>query len=341
GLTLPNNRMPPKQFRGLPVYRCFNAVALDRYTDWSKLGQSDMDEQAKRLKAWQIAIQPTWTHFGRVTSADPARNHDRLSLLGPADLRDAVLARIELASVFDPAPDAFDVYADFLKQDLIERKLGQGMLLRMFDRAESGRPQASHGLRVRDAISLQTGREMVNTIQKLELRQVPFDHVTIEQTFAKSVQAGSLKRMLDEYVGSLPVPVTLVGFEAGGRSPVASAIMMETVLRLVFAQPNISGIYFAGLVEGDLIEDNAALLDGDGEPTAAGNVLDGLFHRAWTSDETGQTDERGNENLRVFAGWHNITATLPDGTTIKTEAYIPKSDRPKLIVLQATAAEAE
>ncbi|MEO0475018.1 MAG: hypothetical protein AAF085_03460, partial [Planctomycetota bacterium] len=33
GLTLSNNRMPPKQFRGLPVYRCFNAVALDRWSN--------------------------------------------------------------------------------------------------------------------------------------------------------------------------------------------------------------------------------------------------------------------------------------------------------------------
>ncbi len=339
GLTVPNGRMPPKKCRALPVYRCFNAIALDRYTDWSDNKEIGLQQQADRLSAWQTALEPRRTHFGRVISADPARNHDRLSLLGPTDLRDAVLARIDLASVFDPEPDDYDLYSDLLKQDMMERKLGQGMLPRMFSHAEAKRPKASLGLRVRDVISLQNGRALASTIQKLEVRQVPFDHITIEQKFRGPVQPNALRRMLDEYVSPLRVPVSLAALEVGGPTPVASAIKLETLLRLVFAQPRITGIYFAGLVDEDLIEENAGLLDDEGKPSAAGEVLDALFTKVWTSDKSGTTDERGNVQARVFAGWYAVTATLPDGTEVKSEAYIPASGRAKLVVLQATAAE--
>jgi hypothetical protein len=339
GLTVPDDRMPPKQCRTLPVYRSFNAVALDRYTDWSNTEEIDLQQQADRLSAWQTALEPKRMHFGRVISADPARNHDRLSLLSPTDLRDAALARIDLASVFDPEPHDYDLYADVLKQDLMERKLGQGMLPRMFNHAEAARPEARFGVRVRDVISLQNGRALASTIQKLEVRQIPFDHITIEQPFRGPVQPNALRRMLDEYVAPLPVPVTLAALQAGGPTPVASAIKLETVLRLVYAQPRITGIYFAGLLDGELIEENAGLLDDQDKPTAAGEVLDALFTKVWTSDETGTTDERGNMQSRVFTGWYTVTATLPDGTVIKSEAYIPASDRSKLIVLQTTAAE--
>jgi len=341
GLTLPNDRMPPKQPRTLPVYRCFNAIAMDRYTDWSTSSPSDPKKTAARLNAWTDALDPIHKHFGPVVSADTARNHDRLSLLESAELRDAVLARIDLASVFDPVPDSYDLYADLLKQDMIERKLGQGMLPRMFDRAAARRPKASFGVRVRNAISLQSGRDFVSTIQKLEVRQVPFDHITIEQSFPGPIQPNALRRMLDEYAAPLPAPVILAGLEVGGPTPVAAAIKLETLLRLAFAQPNIHGIYFAGLVQDELIEDNAALFDRDGKPTAAGQVLDTLFTKLWHSEESGTSDERGNVQARVFTGWYRITATLPDGTQIESQAYIPKADRSKRIILQTTTAEAK
>ncbi|MEM6507708.1 MAG: hypothetical protein AAF711_19905, partial [Planctomycetota bacterium] len=146
---------------------------------------------------------------------------------------------------------------------------------------------------------------------------------------------------LDEYVVPLPKPVTLAGFEVGGRSPVAAAINLETLLRLVFAQPRIDGIYLRGLLGDELLEKQAALLDDEGQPTASGEVMDQLFNKIWHSDEQGVSDERGNVSARVFTGMYAITASLPDGRKLKSQVHIPKNDRPKLIVLQVTRAEEE
>lgn len=341
GLTVSNHRLPPEGSADAPVYRCFNAVALDRHTGWARPRSTDPNDEREALKLWLDAIDPVTTSYGGVISADPARNSDKLTLLNATDLHDAVLARVDMAVGYEPTPGRLDLYTDLIYQDLIERKLGNGMIHRVFERARARNPEAKLALRVRDGVSLQHGRELHKAIQRFEIQQVPFDGVTIEQRFRGQVQPIPINRMLNEYVAKLPVPVTLAGLEVGGPSAVAAGLNLETVLRLAFAQPNIEGIYLSGLYQDELIEEHAALLDKDGQPTPAGEALDAMFNTHWRTDLMETTDERGNAQARVFTGWYRIEAVLPDGRVIQAEAYVPKSDRTKLIVLQATSAEAK
>lgn len=339
GLTLPADRLAPEKLNKLPVYRCFNAIALDRLTDWSLPTKPSEFTPDQIVASWRDAIKPIEVAYGRVISADTARNTDKLLLLTAEQLRDALFGRIDLAIGHKPTADRFDVYADLLYQDLVERKLGQGMLHRMFERAHAKRPEAKLSLRVRNAISLQRGRDLALTLQRLEARQVRFDSLTIEQRFTGQVQPRPLERMLNQHVASLNVPVTLAGIEVGGTSDVAAGLNMETLLRLTFAQPAIQGLYFSSVHHEQMVEDNAALIGKDGQPTTAGVTLDNLFQKVWRSDVKDQTDEVGNVHARVFTGWYRAQVTLPNGKTIWTDAYVPKSDRSKLIVLQQTAAE--
>lgn len=338
GVKVPADRPPPKGANQIPVYRCFNAIALDRYTDWSAQPIDGPGARHQHQAVWQSALQPIRTHYGRVISADPARNPDRLALLEPTNLRDAVLKRIEAAASHPFRPDDYDLVADLLQQNIIERKLGQGMLYRMVERAQAEAPKASFGLRVHDVLSRQRGRDLANLLQKLQVRQIQLSHLTIEQPLNGPIQPNALKRIMDQSISSLELPVTLV-LDVGGATPIASAINLEAVLRLAFAEPTIAGIYFAGLVDHEFLESNAGLLDETGKPTASGAILDRLFTTLWRSHETLKTDERGNAQTRIFTGWYDIIAVLPNGTQITSLAYIPKSDRAKLIILQATTAE--
>jgi len=339
GLALPPDRLPPEGLDKRPVYRCLNAIALDRLTDWATPSVRSDVSPGEVASAWEQAVDPIRIGFGRVVSADPARNTDKLSLLSARDLRDAVLARVNLAAGFEPEPDTYDLYADLLYQDMIERKLGTGMLPRMFDHARARRQDARFGLRVRDVVSLQRTRDLSLMVQKLQIRQIDFDHVAIEQRFAGQVQPRPLGRMLDQALRPLDVPASFAMLEVGGPSDVAAGLNMETFLRTAFAQPGIEGVTFAGLTGDLLIEKHAALIDAQGEPTPAGHALDQLFFKHWRSDERATTDERGNAEARVFTGWYELSATLPGGQTIVGRAYIPKAERTKLIVLQQTAAE--
>lgn len=339
GLTLPINRQPPGDLAKRPVYRCINAVSLDRLTDWSANTPTQANP-ASHIRNWQQAVKPIRTAFGRVISADPARNDDDLLLLDAKQIQQVLNARIDYATGFAPKPDTYDLYGDLIYQDLVERKLGPGMIHRMFDRAASARPNAQLSLRVHDAITMHRGREMAAVVQRMEVRQVGFDSVTIEQRFNDQLNPIAMSRMLGDYVGKLPVPATFARLEVGGASPVAAGLNMETVLRLLFANPKVDGLYLSGLYEDELLEEHAALIDQDGELTAAGLALDTLFRETWWSNEQATTDERGNAEMRVFTGWYIVTAALPDGTTMTTRVHIPKGDRTRLVVLQVIASDA-
>jgi len=339
GLTLPVNQQVPQSPDQKPVYRIFNALSFERYTDWASMADGIDAKQEKLIKDWVDAVKPISTNYGRVVSDDPAHNLDQLSLYNPLQLRDAVLARIENACRFTPAPDTYDLYADIIGQDMIERKIGRGLVHRMFEMARAKSPHAKLNLRIYDAISLQRGRDLIDLMQRMEVLQIPFDGVTLEQRFGGQVQPIPLNRMLRDYVEKVPVPVTITGLEVGGPSEVAAGLNIETVIRLLFAQPNVAGIYFSGLTPAHTLEENGELLNRNGEPSAAGSTLDALFSNHWHSSVTGTTDERGNIQARVFTGWYKVDATLPSGATMTVDAYIPRSDRTKLIVLQTTAAE--
>jgi len=192
---------------------------------------------------------------------------------------------------------------------------------------------------VRDGLSLQRSRELVNTALRLQARQVPFDAVTIEQRFRGQLNPIALRRMMNSTITRLDLPVSLAGVEVGGPTPAAAAMNLEAVLRLAFAQPEVEGVYLAGLAQDALVETDAALIDDAGEPTPAGLALDGLFRKLWWTDLTATTDERGNAQARVFTGWHHVKATLPNGRVIAAEVYVPHAERAKIVVLQATAVE--
>lgn len=340
GLAIPADRKPPKDIDALPVYRCFNALSFERITDWADEDTPGNTATAGRLiHAWRSSIDPVRTVFGSVMSSDPARNDDDLLLLEPPAMRDVLLARVAYATSFEPKPDAYDLYGDFASQNMIERRLGGGMVHRLFDAADAKRPDAELSLRLRDAVSLRRSREAIAAVRRLEARQLPFDGVTIEQRFSRTIQPLPFKRMLDDSVGRLPVASTFAALEIGGQDPIAAAINTETFLRLAFAQPKVAGLYFAGLQEDEFVEKNAALLTAEGKPTASGRVLDALFTKTWWTKEDRVTNESGNANLRVFTGWYEIVVTLPDGRTMTTDVYVPKDDRPRLVVMQQTLAD--
>ena len=129
--------------------------------------------------------------------------------------------------------------------------------------------------------------------------------------------------------------MTIAGLDCGGGSPAAAAFNLEIVMRLFFATPAVRGVYFAGLYGPAMEEPASALLEEDGTPTPCGAVLDALFRELWWTDHAALTDESGSASQRVYTGWYRVTATLPDGRVLETEAYLPKSEDTRYIVLQA------
>ncbi|MEM9416324.1 MAG: hypothetical protein AAGA29_12745 [Planctomycetota bacterium] len=335
GVALGEGNPPLGEADELPLWRCLNAFAFDRLTDWRNEPAMDAGQLDAAATVWHDWMQPIEASYGPVLSADAARTPDRVVAMDARPLRDAVRERIDHALRIDDAIDRFDLYADAAGHALLEDRLGTGILNTLFDTADAHRPDAAICLRVRDGLDTNRSGELRRRMRALEIRQVRFDGITIDQSFPATVNAPSLARILEDRIASLDVPVTIANLNVTGSSGVAAAMNLETALRLLFATPNIRGIYFAGLYADDRIDPAGALLDDAGELTGCAQVVEGLFRELWWTDLTLTSDDIGNARADVFTGWYHITATLPDGRVLETEAYLPKDDTPRYIVLQA------
>ena len=340
GLTLPVDRAPPDALSGQPVWRCVNAVSLDRLTQWTGADLIEPGEDPVAVaRDWIRAIGPDRIVYGRVISADAGKNPDALLAMSREAFQDALLQRFDDALGTGRTVYSYDLYSDCVFAGVVEQRLGYGMLNRLYDTAQARRPDAQFNIRVNNGLDMRRSRDMFQRVQALQLRQIHFDGITIDQQFNARVQALSLARTLNDRVHTLPVPVTIVGLEVGGASSIAAAFNFETVLRLLFAQPNITGIYLAGMTAEDLDDPSAALIGEAGRLTASGQVFDDLFHRLWWTDLTEVSDDLGNISARVFAGTYRLTATLPDGRVCETEVHLPKADEPRRVVLQVGPVE--
>ncbi len=331
-------------FEGLdldqPVWRVFNAVALDRVTRWA-ITQPTPDVREDLTPAMWIVDEAQrrgmTVRWGGIVSADPAQNPDWL--LGLTDRLLEQLLDLHVAEVledFGPRVGQFDIYTDNLSHRFIEDRLGHAMVRRLYERSKAIAPHAAMCMRFNDSLTGQRLPAMVRAVTAMREDFIPADLIAIEQRIEGKVNRTPLRRAL-EWIGRLGMGVVLVDLEVGGGSDAAAAVNLETLFRVVMADPNVQGVWMGPIHAGDVTDPAAALLDADGRPTALGELFDRLFTELWRTDELLKTDELGNAQTPVFAGAHQITALLPDGRAIETTVWVPRDDEVRVIILQPLA----
>jgi len=322
GLTVPAEGDPPTSASELPLYRCFNALAMDRLTRWTTPDRHWSPTTRAGVQRWMEAMEAIEVSFGPVVASDPAGNFDGLSKLEPRVVGELLRQRVTAALDLDARIRKLDIYADTAGSVDLRQDLGFGVIHRLFEQAHAIDPEAGLSLRFVNGLDPIGSREISQRAQSYEVRQVPFTGITIEHQFSGQVQPMALRRTLSDRIAILPAPVTLAAFEVGGNSEIAASLSLESVLRLLFAEPNIEAIYLAGLTEAQTVEPHAALVNPDGSLTSSGQLIDDLFTKHWWSTVEGVSDVRGSVPARVFKGWYLVEAVLPDGTVLRTEAYI-------------------
>ncbi len=321
-----------------PVWRCFNAVSLHHLTPWSRL-QPDGPRQWK-IEPIEDAVHLARLHgltvrWGSVISADTGRNPGWVGFLEGSKLRAVLEDHLEhVLFGFGQRVEQFDLYANSLDHDFVERRLGEPMVRLLFERAKAIAPRATICIQFEDSL---TGPRLEQMVQRItDMRPfIPIDMIAIEQRITGLMLEAPLSRGLN-LLGTLEQDVVISSLEVGGGSESGAAANLDTIMRSLFASPQIKGVWFAGLMPAEVADPYAALFDERGEPTKAGLRLDELFRGTWWTDLTEPTDELGNVYARVFAGTHEITATLPDGTVLHTVVYLahrPPHGRPTHYVL--------
>lgn len=331
---------------GDPVMRVFNTLSMRPLTRWDILEPApddvrDLDRLDTALAAVSTAGRTIL--WGPLVSADPGRNPDWLARQSGADVVRSVTEHAGVVmTVFGKRIEGCDVYADALDHDLLEKVAGgsPAAIRELYQHVQFLAPNVRMGLRFRDGLSPGRDGELVQRVLDLDRQVVPFDTVTVEQRFDRTVQPRNLKRAL-ERLATIGKPVTLAELEVAGATPVAAAINLETVLRLAFAESGIEGIMMKSVRPQQGLAKNAELLDANGDPTASGKLVQNLFGKLWLTDTTKTTDDLGNVYTRVFAGRYHLTVVMPgEGgpdarpRRVTTKVHIPKADREQVVVLQ-------
>ena len=337
GFTLGQARWPRLYDADAPVWRCFNAVSLDLLTDWPTMAPT-ADQQAD-LQPLHAVIHAAHqrgmaVRWGGVISADVGRLPDWVAPLQGERLQAALEQRIgRVLGEFGWAAQQFDLYTQTATHRMVEDRLGTPALRKLFERAKATAPQASVGVCYSGILAGQRLPDMVQSVTALKQAFFPFDQVVLEEKITGIIVQAPLARALD-WIAGQQLDVVITGLEVGGGSPAAAAVNFEIVLRTLFAEPAIKGIWVGSMQPDREAVPHASLLDAEGQPTAVGEVLDHLFHKQWWTDLTLQTDEIGNARARVFTGVHRISALLEDGTTLETTVYLPRQVEPRIVLLQ-------
>ena len=320
------------------VHRCFNGLALDRLSAWNRLQPQAAQRDLETLRSTVIAAQDLQMtiRWGGVISADLGRLPNWVSELRGQALSSVLGAHAHsVLKAYGHSVQQFDLYTHSLDHDLVERYLGEPMLRRLFEQAHADVPDAAICVRFEDCLTGRRLHQMIGRVTEMRQAFIPVDMVAVEHRTSNMQLHSPLSRAL-EWMGKLPgkMGVVIVGLDVGGASAMAAATNLETLLRTLFANPNVRSIWLAGLHEGELVEPNAALIDARGEPTATGRTLDGLFHSVWWTDFSGPTDELGNVVTPVFFGAHRVEATLKNGTSIHTTVWVEPSSEQRVILLE-------
>lgn len=268
---------------------------------------------------------------GPLISSDLAKWPDAWARLEATALRDPLLERILRGA--NHAQRAIPL-GDVLRPTLaVEQRLGPGFARLAMQKVRSRYETVQRGVLARDALMGAKQDEMLRRVLELREAFVPFEFVAITHRDATPLPP---RRMADELrrLRSLDRPIVVLDLQTGGENAIEAAKHAETLLRLLFAMPEVEGVYFPGVGPRAFAEPYASLVDEQGHLTAVGRVVARLFGETWRSNETLRTDAAGNAHARLFHGTHRVTATLPGGETVETEVRVEPGEDTKIIALQ-------
>lgn len=315
-------------------WRVFNAVSLERLTSWRQMqpgGPGEFLREAVDAAVASAEAAGLGVRWGALVSAEA---FDLPEWVVP--LRGEAL----WAAIWSYAQRVAWGYADRVDElDLAEKTLGQDRLspatLRLLAmELRAIWPTATPALRYDDVLSGSRVFEVISDIDGVLKQRLAIDAFTIDLALPPRPVAQDRLEPALQRLAKLERPLTVGSLEVSAAHGIEAAVNTETVLRTLFAEPIIEGLYFSGLYAADTFEPSAALFDDDGQATAIARTADRLFREVWWSDTTVETNALGQAKTRVFLGDYRVTATLPDGTAVSVPLRLEnREETPAEIIL--------
>lgn len=307
-------RFPESFDPAAPVWRLFNAVSLDGITDWRLLQpRREMPADFAAIDAVLAAAEAhdLAARWGELIPGSPFNMPEWIAPLRDAALLDAARQWMQtVAERYGNRLSNLDTLGDVSEEGRFSPALIRLLALEQAAFWSALSPR----LRMVGGIDGDQSFETLAHVDELLMQRLAIRGLTLQEAIAPQALEPDLVNAAILRVMRLSDDITVGSLDVAGHTGVQAAANLELVLRLLFAQPQVTGIYF-GSVQGSSAG-GAFLLDDAGQPTAAGRVVEDLFRRNWWTQETRQSNELGEVELRVFRGRYRITATLPDGAVV-------------------------
>lgn len=140
--------------------------------------------------------------------------------------------------------------------------------------------------------------------------------------------------------------VTIPAYAATEKDEDIQAEIVKNLYSMWFATPGMEAIIYWNLIDGfayraepgDMTAGEnyfyGGLVNFDGTPKKAYNVLKELIHKTWRTDAALETGAGSEGTFKGFYGDYEVTATTPDGRTQKTTVHLLKNgaDSAKIIL---------
>lgn len=122
----------------------------------------------------------------------------------------------------------------------------------------------------------------------------------------------------------LPIKITEYDCETEDEQYKANAL--EDFYRICFSHPAVNGILMWGFWERAHWKPNAAIFDRDFQPKPAAVAYRNLVSKEWHTQLTGWTKADGAFTFKGYFGDYQVTAVLPDRTTLEGNVTLTSSD---------------
>lgn len=331
---------PPHFPRQEQVWRCFNAVAIDKAAQWPDLQPIANAWDFTRVDdmLYWAAVNNYRVRWGGVVSANPDKMPPWLTQQDDATLRKYLDTHVQrVMNDYGNRVTEFDLMTDTLDHNFVRARLGAQMERQLHELGEAMAPRTQIGVRFTDALIGPRLRDAMKVVADRQEQFIPTDIIVFDEMITGNMVQVRLARAMD-WLNEMRTPIVIGSLEVGGTSYTGAALNMEMILRTLFAEPKVEGIYLSGVLPEHVRTPYAALIDENGDVTEPGKVYEGLVHELWWTNDQVKADELGSVYHRVFAGRYHVSAVLPDGTIAQTTVRLPVAGTPRVVMIQPMAA---
>ncbi|MEM8496351.1 MAG: hypothetical protein AAF663_13290 [Planctomycetota bacterium] len=330
--------LPAKYNAEAEVWRTFNAVSLEKFTTWRQM-QPDGPESFSRdavdraiAAAQSVDLEVRW---GSLASADTFDLPDWVVPLRGEALFEAWRGYSDrIADAY--GPELIDI--DLAEETLDHDRLSPAMIRLIAQDWRAVRQDLQSRLRYEQVLAGSRTFAAIEAMDGVLKQRLGIEGFTIDKAFPPRAVAQDLLEPAVQRLSRFGRPIAVGSLEIGGAHAIETAVNTETVLRTLFANPMITGIYFSGLSPDEVSDPSAAVFDEQGEPTAVGRTIDRLFRETWWTDTTLTSDKLGKAQAEVYRGRYRVTATLPDGSSVTTTLSLLEQEvEPSEIILMPVA----